>query len=277
VNEAQVEHWNGPGGHRWVELQEQYDRQLAPFADELLRAADVRHGERVLDLGCGCGTTTLLAARPAERAVGVDISGPMLDHARARATAKGVTNIEFVQADVQTHGFDAFFDVAMSRFGVMFFDDPEAAFANIAASLRRGGRLAFVCWQELARNDWLFLPGLAAAQYLPLPGPATGTGPGPFSLADRDTVSAMLASVGFTAVDIVPYEVPMLLGGGGSVDESLSFLLSTGPARAMFDGADPTAAEHATAAARQVLADHCDDDGVRLGAAIWIVTAKRAA
>jgi SAM-dependent methyltransferase len=273
VNEAQIEHWNGPEARRWVEWQDRYDRQLAPFAYELLRVADIRNGERVLDLGCGCGTTTLLAAGEAEAAVGVDISRPMLEHARARAAAQGIGNVEFVEADVQTHTFDASFDVTMSRFGVMFFDDPEAAFTNVAKSLRSGGRLVFVCWQELARNDWLLLPGLAAAQYLPMP-EAAPAGPGPFSLADREALEVLLGSAGFEDIDIRPYEVAMLLGGGGSLDDALTFLLNSGSARAMFDGADPVAAEHATAAAREVLADHYESDGVRLGTATWIVSAK---
>ena len=194
----------------------------------------------------------------------------MLEHARARAAEQGITNVDFIQADVQTHTFDSSFDVAMSRFGVMFFDDPKAAFTNIAKSLRSGGRLVFVCWQELARNDWLLLPGLAAAQFLPLPESAPG-GPGPFSLADRDALTMLLESAGFHDIDISAYEVPMLLGGGGTVDDALTFLLNSGAARAMFDGADPIAAEHATAAARKVLADHYESDGVRLGAATWIV------
>jgi hypothetical protein len=140
-------------------------------------------------------------------------------------------------------------------------------------SLRSGGRLVFACWQELVRNDWLLLPGLAAAQYLPLPESASG-GPGPFSLADRDALTMLLESVGFHDVDISGYEVPMLLGGGGTLDDALTFLLNSGAARAMFDGGNPTAVEHATAAVRTVLADHYESDGVRLGAATWIVSAK---
>jgi SAM-dependent methyltransferase len=276
MNEAQIEHWNGPDARHWVASQDRYDRQLAPFAEVVTAAAELNERDHVLDLGCGCGTTTLLAARKAESAIGVDISGPMLERARTVAVSEGIRNVEFVQADVQTHAFDLTFDVAMSRFGLMFFDDPKAAFANVAAALRAGGRLAFVCWQELARNDWLFLPGLAAARYLPLPDANAAGGPGPFSLADPDALRRLLDSVGFIDVDIVAYEVPMLLGGGGTVDDALSFVMNTGAARAMFEGADPTSAEHAKAAVREVLAHHYDADGVRLGAASWVVTARRA-
>jgi SAM-dependent methyltransferase len=275
VNAAQIEHWNGPEARRWVELQDRYDLQLAPFADALLHSAAIGPDERVLDIGCGCGTTTLRVAHKAAHAVGVDISAPMLERARATAAAENIANVEFVEADVQTHVFATAFDVAISRFGVMFFDDPNRAFANLATAVRPGGRLVFVCWQELARNDWLFLPGLAAAQHLPLPDQGAG-GPGPFSLADRGALSELLEAAGFADVDIKAHEVAMLLGGGGTVDEALSFLLNTGAARAMFDGADPVTAGLATAAARQVLADHYHEgEGVRLGAATWIVNARK--
>jgi SAM-dependent methyltransferase len=275
MNEAQIEHWNGPEARRWVEQQDRYDRQLGPFADALLDAVDIDRAGRVLDIGCGCGTTTLRAAGEAAHAVGVDISAPMLERARTTAAAQQIANVEFVEADMQTHVFATTFDVAMSRFGVMFFDDPSLAFANIAVALRPGGQLVFVCWQELARNDWLLLPGLAAAQHLPLPDQTPG-GPGPFSLADRDELRAVLGEAGFTDVEITPHKVSMLLGGGGTIDDSLSFLLNTGVARAMFDGADPDATASATAAARHVLADHYEEgDGVRLGAATWIVKARK--
>lgn len=274
MNQAQIEHWNGPEGQRWVELQDRYDRQLEPFADVLLDAAALGKRDQVLDLGCGCGDTTRRSARQSARAVGVDISGPMLERARATAVAEGITNIEFLQADVETYSFDASFDVALSRFGVMFFDDPRAAFANVASALRPGGSLTFVCWQELARNDWLLLPGLAAAQYLPLP--QQGGGPGPFSLADRDELNTLLQSTGFTEIDIASYEVSMLLGGGGTIDETLSFLLHSSMARAMFDGASPADAKLATAAARKVLEEHHEEGGVRLGAASWVVRGRRA-
>ena len=273
MNQAQIEHWNGPEAQRWVELQDRYDRQLEPFADVLLDVSSLSSSATVLDIGCGCGATTRRAARRSERAVGVDISGPMLERARATAASEGVTNVEFVQADVQTNAFDEGFDTAISRFGVMFFDDPLAAFANVASALRPAGRLAFVCWQELARNDWLLLPGMAAARYLPLP--EQSGGPGPFSLADRDALNTLLQSAGFAAIDIASYEVPMLLGGGGTVDEALSFLLHSGMARAMFDGAAPADAELATAAARNVLEEHYEEGGVRLNAASWVVTARR--
>jgi SAM-dependent methyltransferase len=276
VNEEQIAHWNGDEARHWIVESDRYDRQLEPFARAVLDAAALATADRVLDVGCGCGGTTLRAAETAADATGVDISAPMLDHARARAAAAGVTNARFVQADVQTHAFEpATFDVAISRFGVMFFDDPVAAFSNVARALRPGGRLAFVCWQELGRNDWLLVPGMAAAQHVPLPDMGPAGGPGMFSLAEPDRVHKVLESAGFVDVDVAAFETPMLLAGGGSLDETVEFLLATGIARAMLAEAEPEAAARAVHAARDALVAHHTDEGVRLGAATWVVSARR--
>ena len=272
MNEAQRQHWNGPDTRHWVDAQDRYDRQLEPFGERVLAAVGSLEGLRVLDIGCGCGTTTLTIAGSAAAALGVDVSAPMLDVARERAAGDGVAGAEFVLADAQTHVFDGSFDVAVSRFGVMFFDDPLAAFANIASALRPGGRLAFVCWQGLEHNDWLLLPGLAASAHLSLPD-SPASGPGMFSLADRDATVALLDEAGFDDVEAVPFETPMLLGGAGTVDDAVQFLLSTGIARSMFEGAEPAAAAAAIAAVTELIQQHATEDGVRLGAATWIVTA----
>jgi len=275
MNETQIENWNGDEARHWIDEQDRYDRQLAPFAVELLRAAAIDSTERVLDIGCGCGGTTMLAAHDAAEARGIDISAPMLDHARTRAATAGIVNVQFEEADAQIHSFEpGSFDVAISRFGVMFFDDPDAAFGNIARALRPGGRLAFVCWQELGRNDWLFVPGMAAAQHVPLPDLGPPGGPGMFSLAEPDHVHKLLQSAGFVDIDIAAFEVPMLVAGGGSLDETLEFLLATGIAHAMLADAEPDAAARGVDAARQALAAHHNGDGVRLGTATWVVTAR---
>ncbi len=274
ANRAQIDHWNSDDMRPWVDKQPDYDRQLEPFGEAVVAAAAIGTGERILDIGCGCGTTTLRAARPGSRAVGVDVSEPMIERARANARREGATNIEYLVADAQTQPFPpSSFDVGISRFGVMFFDDPVQAFANVRAAIRPGGRLAFCCWQSLARNDWLFLPGMAAAEHLPLPEPTDG--PGPFSLGDPAAVVTMLEAAGFDTVLLEPLELLMLVGGGGTVEKTLEFLMHTGIARAMFAGAEPVAADRARAAVRQLLAEHHDGEGVRLGSASWIVTARR--
>ena len=276
MNETQIEHWNGDEARHWIDEQDRYDRQLAPFATELLRTAAIGPADRVLDIGCGCGGTTMIAARDAADARGFDISAPMLDHARTRAAAVGVANVQFERGDVQTHPFEpGSFDVAISRFGVMFFDDASAAFTNIARALRPGGRLAFVCWQDLGRNDWLLVPGMAAAQHVPLPELGPPGGPGMFSLAEPDLVRVLLQSAGFVDIDITAFEVLMLVAGGGSVDETLEFLLATGIGHAMLAQADDGPAALAVDAVREALAPHHDHDGVRLGAATWVVRARR--
>jgi SAM-dependent methyltransferase len=274
ANEAQIDHWNSSDARHWVDQQVQYDRQLEPVGSAVLGAAEIGSGSRVLDIGCDCGSMTLQAARAGRTALGVDVSKPMLDRARADAVGRGVANVEFRQADAQTHRFapDSV-DIGISRFGVMFFDDPVAAFSNIGASLPPGGRLVFCCWQALARNDWLLLPVMAASEHLPLPDP--NEGPGPFSLADPDTVASLLRTAGFGGVTFGSLELPLLIAGGGTVEEALEFLMHTGMARAMFRQADADRSDRARSAMRDVLTEHHRSDGVRLDSACWIVQARR--
>lgn len=275
MNEGQRNHWNSPAAEHWVIHSDRHDRQLAEFADVMLAAAHLTDGDRVLDVGCGCGATTLAAARQAAAVLGADISEQMLEMAQRRAGSAGIDNVSFLNADVQSADLgEATFDVVISRFGVMFFDDPEMAFTNMARSLRAGGRLAMVCWRGLDENEWLFLPGTAAAQFLPLPDSATSTAPGPFAFADRDRLAGILKAGGFGDIAIDAHDTSMLLGGGGSVDDAVAYLLKTGMGRTMFTAAEPETAAAAIAAVKEALAQHLDDDGVRLGAAVWVVTAS---
>jgi SAM-dependent methyltransferase len=181
ANTAQSEHWNtGEGINHWIANHARYDRMHAPFTTLILGAADPQPGDRLLDVGCGCGGTTLAAARliAPGQATGLDLSGPMLAQARADADAAGLANVVFEQGDAQVHELEpAGFDAVISRFGVMFFEDPVAAFANIRSATRSGGRLVFVCWQPLAANQWLLLPQRAwpgTSRHRP---PPTTTGP----------------------------------------------------------------------------------------------------
>jgi ubiquinone/menaquinone biosynthesis C-methylase UbiE len=172
ANAGQYEHWNAEEGEHWVTHQQGYDTQLRAFGDRMLQAALIGPTDKVLDVGCGTGATTLAAAVATRGDVlGVDLSQPMLQVARARATALGRSNVRFEQADAQTHPFTpAGFDVVISRFGVMFFDDPVAAFANLARATRPGGRLVVTCWQELVANEFVLVPSIAlAALFLTLP------------------------------------------------------------------------------------------------------------
>jgi SAM-dependent methyltransferase len=276
VNEQQIEQWNGVESNHWVEYAERYDGQLAPFADVLFERLALVGADRVLDVGCGCGVTTLTAAAQALHAVGLDLSGPMLAVARNRAADAGLANVEFIQADAQVHWFvPASFDVVVSRFGVMFFDDLTPAFANLRAALADDGRLAFVCWRPLDANEWLFVPGAAAAAHVALPDLGGDNAPGMFSLADDDAVRALLGAAGFNAIDVEPFDTTITLGGGGTVDETLDYLLGTGIAHALLDNAAPDARERAIDAVRASLAERYEAGvGVRLGAGAWVVSAR---
>jgi SAM-dependent methyltransferase len=274
ANAAQIEHWNSPDARQWVDQQLEHDRQLEPFGRAVLGAAAIGSRSSVLDIGCGCGATTLQAARVGKEVLGVDVSKPMIDRARADAVTRGIANVEFLEADAQTHRFGVErVDIAISRFGVMFFDNPVAAFSNIATTLRPDGRLVFCCWQALTHNDWLLLPAMAAAEHLPLPD--TTAGPGVFSLAEPDTVVSVLGSAGFSDVTLESMEFPILVAGGGTVEHALEFLMRTGMARAMFRDADADRADRARSAIREVLTEHHQGEGVRLGSACWIVQARR--
>jgi len=277
VNTDQAEHWNtGDGVAHWVRNQDRYDRMNAPFAAMILDAAGLRPGTDVLDVGCGCGGTTLAAARLVApgQAVGLDLSGPMLARARAGAEADGLGNAEFRQGDAQVHALEpGRFGAVLSRFGVMFFADPVAAFANIRSAARPEGRLAFVCWQPMAANQWLTLPRAALAEHVPPGGFGSGDGPGMFAFADPDRIRQVLAGAGWRDVTVTSEQAQILVGGGGSVDEAVEFLRTGTMARTMLAGARPDTAARAIASVRDALARHADAEGVHLGAAVWLVQA----
>ncbi len=276
-NAAQVELWNGDEALHWVTEQDRYDRMLSPFAAALLELAALTPTDRVLDIGCGTGPTTCGAASIVAdgSARGLDISAPMIAGARERATALGLTNVTFDVGDAQTDPFSPDVDVVISRFGVMFFDDATAAFANLRTSIDAGGRIAFVCWQDLFVNEWMAVPGLAAAQHVPLPATGPPDAPGPFSFGDPDRLRSVLGDAGFSDITVDPFETRILLGGGGSLDDAVTFLRSTGMAHALFDEAPAADVERAIDAVTTALEPHLTSEGVQLGAATWLVSASR--
>jgi SAM-dependent methyltransferase len=277
ANTDQAEHWNtGEAVAHWVDNQARYDRMNAPFADMILGAASLRPGTDVLDIGCGCGGTTLAAARLVApgQAVGLDLSGPMLARARADAEATGLGNAEFRQGDAQVHPLEpARFGAVLSRFGVMFFADPVAAFANIRSATRPAGRLVFVCWQPLAANQWLLVPGAALAEHVPPAGFGSGDGPGMFALADPERIRQILAAAGWRDVEITSERASILVGGGGSVEDAVDFLRTASMGRTMLAGADAGTVDRAIASVRAALAGYADAEGVHLDAAVWLVQA----
>ena len=276
-NAAQVDYWNTAAGVTWARHHDQLDRQIAPLGAEALRALAPAAGERVLDIGCGCGHTTLdIAARvgPQGTVTGIDVSAPMLEIARRRPMPSAAGRVEFLQADAQVaqlgHGL---FDAAYSRFGVMFFADPVAAFANVRRALRSGGRLGFVCWRPLAVNPWLSEPLEAARPLLPPLAPPDPGAPGPFAFADQGRVRAILGDAGYADVEIRAFGAEI---GAGDLDESLQLTLRVGPLGAALRE-NPSCEDCLAGPVRAVLARHLTRRGVMMPASVWIVSARSAA
>ncbi len=277
VNVEQAEEWDGREGDHWVKHADRYDALSQRITPHLMEAAAVGAADRVLDVGCGCGLTTRSAARAASggSVLGIDLSAAMLQEAERRARAEGLTNVRFEQGDAQVHTFSpADFDLATSRFGVMFFEDPVVAFANIASAIRPGGRFVFVCWQDLARNDWIMVPAGAALSYVPFPDLGSEGAPGPFSLADADRTRAVLTDAGFKGVAINEITEQMFLGENAA--DATDFLQGTGMARLLFEGVDADTERKAIDAVRHALEAHEQPEGIWLGSAAWLVAAKRA-
>lgn len=272
-NTDQIAYWNEAGGSVWVEMQDRFDQMTAPFSRQTVSALAPKAGERLLDIGCGSGGSTLELARlvgPGGQLLGIDISAPMLGLARRRATEAGLDNVRFVEADAQTtklepHAFDGLF----SRFGVMFFDNPAGAFTNLHGALKPGGRLAFVCWRAMAENGWAAVPLAAALPHLPpLPSPVPGA-PGAFAFADPDRIRDILGRAGFSGIAIAPFDTK---AGVGDLDETVALALRSGPVGGVLRE-HPDRRDTVAEAVRRALAPHQTADGVVLDAATWIVTA----
>ena len=276
-NAEQIKLWNEIAGPNWVDLQESFDAELKPLGLATMERAGVAAGERVIDTGCGTGQATLeLARRVGDGGwvLGVDISAPMLDRARSRATESGASNVTFEKADAQTFDFGLpRFDLVFSRFGVMFFDDPRAAFTNLRSALRSGGRLAFACWRDPEDNPWATTALDAVAKHIPVARPKAGVS-GPFGFADSDQVAKILGGAGFSTVDFEEMSGKIALGAGGSLDETVAHVLNFGiVAKALREAKVQDTTEIAESI-REAFAPYASTDGVRMDSAAWIVTAR---
>lgn len=269
-------YWNDMAGPRWVAAQAMIDRVLEPVSQAILEAAAVEPGERVIDVGCGSGSLALAVAAAGGRVTGLDISRPFVDHAAARARDLGA-DVDFVLADAQDHDFGAArFDAALSRFGIMFFRDSTAAFANLAGALNPGGRCVFACWQPIDKNPWITWTADAVADLLPDDMPPTVPGgedqPGPFRFADRDRVTAVLTGAGFADVDLIGFDRDLRIAG--SADDVMALVRQIGPLSRIVDALPPDLAERALARVVARIDELHDGDGMSLGGSWWIVRAR---
>jgi SAM-dependent methyltransferase len=274
-NADQIAYWNGAAGERWRARQPDQDILLAPIADLLLQRAAPAAGEVVLDIGCGCGVTSIELARrvvPGGRVLGVDISVPMLARARERAPAD--LPVDFIAADATAHAFEpGAADLLFSRFGVMFFADPGRSFTNMRRALRRGARLTFACWREPQRNPWLMLPLEQAYRHVPRLPPADPADPGPFAFADERRVRGILEGAGFDRVGLEPVDLALDIGMGRGLEAALATATGIGPVSRALEGQPPKLRRAAADSIRAALMRHQVGNVIALPGAIWIVTA----
>ena len=273
ANAAQIEYWNASGGETWAQFQEALDRQIEPLGLAAIDVLEAEQGQHIIEIGCGCGQTTLsLATRVgvAGSVVGVDISKPMLEVAERRTRPALNLPVTFRQLDAQTdvlgHGL---FDAAFSRFGVMFFSEPVTAFANIRKSLKTGGRFVFVCWRALGENPWMELPLQAALPFIPPVETPDPSAPGPFAFADASRVRTMLVDAGFGSVETSPFDVRI---GGADLEQTLKLTLKVGPLGRVLRE-HPELTDKVADAVKGVLSKYVTPRGVLMPAAVWIILA----
>lgn len=276
-NAEQIRHWSETAGPRWVATYDVIGNQIRGLGHEAMERARFEPGARVLDVGCGGGETSIEIARrvgPRGNVTGVDVSLPMLTHALEAGRAAGTANATFVLADAQTATLgEGLFDHLFSRFGVMFFDDPEAAFRNLRRSLRSGGRMTFLCWRSMMENPLMRVPAAAVATVTPL-SPGDPFAPGPFAFADQERVRGFLERAGFEQVAFERLDRVIPVGPEGGLDEAAAFLVQMGPASAALKNAPPEVVPAAVAAVREAIAPYQTPEGLRMPSATWIVTGE---
>jgi SAM-dependent methyltransferase len=278
-NIQQIQYWNELAGPKWVALYRFIDAQVTPLGLSAMARGSIRIGERVLDIGCGCGSTTVELARrvgPTGAVTGVDISSVMLDRARLAAREAELDQVRYVNADAQIFSFaPGSVDLVFSRFGVMFFAQPEEAFRNLFKALCSGGRLAFVCWRALPDNPWMTVPLGAALQHLPPPPLPAPEAPGPFAFADAERVRRILATAGFVDIQIEALNETLTIGGGVDLAQTVDYLMQMGPLGAALRESAPELRSQVAASVREALLPYQTPGGVRMSSGAWLVTARR--
>ncbi|KQW18458.1 methyltransferase [Afipia sp. Root123D2] len=274
-NADQAAYWNGPAGQYWTDRQQIQDLILAPVSRILIDQAKITQDVRVIDVGCGCGATTIEIGKqlgPAGHVLGLDISAPML--ARARELTPKNAPVEFILADATVHRFEPeSFDLLVSRFGVMFFADPVASFSNLRTALKRGGRVVFACWREPRYNQWLMLPLKAAYKHVPKLPEMARQDPGPFAFAQEEWVQHILTSAGFTSVAMEAHDLHLDIAVGRGLEAAVQGTLEIGPASRALDGQPEHLRTAAVASIREALRPFLKDEKVPLAGSIWIVSA----
>ncbi|MGJ4893463.1 MULTISPECIES: class I SAM-dependent methyltransferase [unclassified Bradyrhizobium] len=275
-NADQIAYWNGPGGQRWSDRQEAQDILLAPVSQILIERIAAKPGDRILDIGCGCGGLSIALAgqvAPGGSVLGVDISAPMLDRARVVAPAGLAT--EFVLADATVHPFaPASFDLLVSRFGVMFFADPVASFANIRRALKPGGRVVFACWREPKANPWMIAPLQAVYRHVPKLPEMAPEDPGPFAFASEARVARILGEAGFSDVALEAHALSLDIARGQGLEAAVESAFEIGPASRALEGHPQETREAARQSVRELLTQYVRGDSVTLAGSIWLVTAR---
>jgi SAM-dependent methyltransferase len=274
ANIEMAQMWDGEADE-WIANADRYDATDRWINERFEAETVIEARDRVLDVGCGTGKSTRDAARRAHEGsvLGVDLSSRMLDDARQRSADEGLTNVDFLHADAQVHPFETgSFDVAISVFGAMFFADPLAAFANVRRSLRPDGRIAFLSWQRFEHNEWLTTIFDALDAGRNLPAPPAGT-PGPFGLADAEAVSTLLHEAGFVDAHMTSISAPIRLGG--TSEEAWEFVAEMGFVRGLTEGLDDASREESLAELRRRIHANDTADGVLLGSAAWLITARQ--
>ncbi|MEQ1754623.1 MAG: methyltransferase domain-containing protein [Micropepsaceae bacterium] len=266
-NAEQITFWNGDAGLKWVRSQERLDGMLSGISAELIRTANVTASDRVLDVGCGCGETSIAMSKSGAAVTGIDISAPMLAHAKHRAP-----KLSFIEADASSYRFERNFSLLFSRFGVMFFANPDEAFRNMRSAVASNGRLAFACWRDWRENEWVRAP-MAAVRPHVSPQPQMGPeDPGPFSFADPARVRRILNYAGFDQIAITPFDAAMQLGS--DLDEACTHIQEVGPVSRMLADSSPQQKLNAVNALRDALTPYAANRPFTMGGAVWIVTAK---
>jgi len=270
-NLQQHKYWNGQAGETWTSNQVKLDRMLSPLSAEAVRIAAAMPGERVIDIGCGCGDTSIALAGTGAVVQGIDLSKPMLSLASQRAQA--MQGVSFTQADAAVVPFAQPVQLLFSRFGVMFFEDPIKAFRHLHGGLSKDGRLVFICWQKPTANPWMSLGGRALQPFLPAPAsPPDPRAPGPFAFSDPAYVEEVLVKAGFNEIVIEPLKRDLKVAD--TLDEALTIQGQVGPAARAMAELSGDDLEKALDAVRQVLQDHMSDQGLWLGSAVWLVSAR---